>query len=182
MFIFEPQSVPLLYVFVSKNDTLTNLFIITLFIFAIGFFFCLSEEMIIAKEEFRIQSKAIHDKIELQKNFFMQFRVDFDVVNDVFAGAWLMSVPSFMTVKTGLIGTKSDGAIHPLNQNYPSVRKTRNWLDFSVQYMIHWFDNLRISSFAGAFSVVLKTLDVSDFIFTFLEYAFSAEFSIRMKY
>jgi len=61
---------------------------------------------------------------------------------DIFSASWLMNASMFMQIDTSYVETVEDGCLAPFRQAYQSgipVANTKDWLDFSVEHLSHYW-------------------------------------------
>jgi hypothetical protein len=81
---------------------------------------------------------------------------------DVFSASWLMNTSLFMQINTSYIDTVEEGCLAPFRQAYQAgawVANTRDWLDFSVEHLSHYWRAANICKDRPTFNEFIRKLD-----------------------
>jgi len=91
---------------------------------------------------------------------------------DIFSASWLMNTSMFMHIDTSDIDSVEEGCLAPFRQAYQSgasVANTRDWFDFAVEHLSHYWraagvcrDRLAFNDFLGKLDGYISHVKVLD--------------------
>jgi hypothetical protein len=93
-------------------------------------------------ELLRASSNLSNEFLIVDPPEMLNFRKEITDIDDLFSASWIMNLSLFMRVDTTDVKTVEDGCFGPFRQanrwGYP-VGQTRDWFDFSVEHLSHYW-------------------------------------------